>query len=83
MRVGRLTLHRDYEELRQSCGAADENSHYPKEYLENLLRINNSELPPVPELMLESPLSPNLVVTELLILQYFPTFAGDPIGSTP
>lgn len=64
MRSGRLMLHPEYEALRQSRAEADENSHHPKVLLETLVQVKNTELPPVPDLILENPLPPNLVVTE-------------------
>lgn len=42
----------DYEAVRQTRTNADENSHHPKAPMENRLRINNADLPPVPDLML-------------------------------
>lgn len=77
MKYGRLMLRRDYETLLQSQADADENSDHRKAPLETLLRVKNSELPLLPDLMLENPLPSNLVVPEPLILKYFQTFVGD------
>lgn len=72
MRSGRFMLHRDYEALRQSRADADDNSPNPKDSLETLLLVNNTKLPPVPDVMLEKTLPTSLVVPERLILKYFP-----------
>lgn len=77
MRSGRLRLHRDYEAPRQFRSDSDENEHHPKASLETLLRVNNAKLAPVPDMMLENPLPPNLVVTEPFSLKYVPKFMGN------
>lgn len=54
-RAGRFMFYRDYEALHQSCATGDEHSHTPKEPLETLPEIDKSELPLVPDQMIEKP----------------------------
>lgn len=44
--------------------------------METLLRINNASIAPLPDLMLENPLPPNLVVLEPLHLKGFANILG-------
>lgn len=62
-------LHRYYEALIQIRADADENSQHATASMETLLRVNEAEIPPVPDLMSEKTLPPNLVVPEPLILR--------------
>lgn len=77
MLAGLLMIHQDFEVLRMSQALADEHSHHPSCELGTLLRVNFMELPLVPDIMIENPLPPKLVVPEPLILKCFPNFVED------
>lgn len=77
MRLGSVVLACDYEVLRTDRSARTEVAPAPSAHLGEILRLPACDLPPLPSVVIDTPLPVNIPVPEPLFLQFFPTFLAD------
>lgn len=76
MPSGRIICHRGHTLLRTSRATDGADSHSPHAEIQTFIRVENN-LPAITSMLLASPLSPEVMVPEPLILRYFPTLFDD------